>query len=79
MNSDNNLITIPISKIKNKIQTQSNIGMDSRNDAMTINDKVKVVEGDYKNHSGSILHIKSNTAFIRIMDLIKDRTMGIRC
>ena len=53
--------------------------MDCRNDAMTINDKVKVVEGDYKNHSGSILHIIANIAFIRIMDLIKDRTMGIRC
>ena len=47
MTSDNNLLTVPISKIKNKIQFQNNIGMDCRNNAMTISDKVKVVEGDY--------------------------------
>ena len=43
LTNSNSLITIPISDITQRIETQNNSGMDCRNNALTINDKVSVM------------------------------------
>lgn len=53
--------------------------MDCRNNAVVVNDKVRVMTGTVKNTTGTVLHIKQNHAFIRIMEKIDEREQGIRC
>lgn len=70
---------IEVGQIDHKIVSQKHSGMDCRNNAVVINDKVRVMTGLAKNATGTVLHIKQNHAFIRIMEKIDEREQGIRC
>ena len=73
MNNKNEVQMIEVGQIDHKIVSQKHSGMDCRNNAVVINDKVRVMTGLVKNATGTVLHIKQNHAFIRIMEKIDER------
>ena len=59
--------------------TNKHSGMDSRNNAVVVNDKVQILTGLLKGQTATVLHIRHNSAFLRVFDKIHERDQGIRC
>lgn len=54
----NEVVMIEVGQIDHIIMSQKHSGMDCRNNAIVINDKVRVMTGVSKNSTGTVLHIK---------------------
>ncbi len=66
----NEVQMMEVGMISHKIITARHSGMDCRNNAVVVNDKVRIMTGPLKNLTAAVMHIKQNHAFVRIMEKI---------